>query len=112
MIGEKLDTLLKAKGIRPGTLAKMTGIPKETIYSIIKRNNKRINLSNMERIAETLEVPMEYFLSGDDADPAQKEKPDIPEDDELEEFMQLFDQLTDEQKSFILSSMKGILAGK
>ena len=112
MIGDRLQALLDIKHMKAGTLATRTGISKSTIYGILKRNNKKADLSVLEKIAAELDVPIEYFLSNERSNPAQKEKPDTPEDDGLEEFVQLFDQLTDEQKSFILSSMKGILAGK
>lgn len=78
MVGEKLELLLKAKGIRPGTLATMTGINKGTIYSIIKRNNKKVDYSIMQTIAEALDVPVEYFH---EAEPAQ-EVPSLHLDDE------------------------------
>ena len=61
-IGEKLAALLKAKNKKPGTLASETGISKNTIYSIIKRNNEKVNYSIMEKIAAALDVPVEYFF--------------------------------------------------
>ena len=108
MIGDKLQALLDAKGMKPGTLATKTGIPKSTIYGIIKRNNKKASLSTLEKIADALDVPVEYFFGRDESE-AQKNQPD-PETDELETFIELFDRMTPEQKSFILSAMKGILA--
>ena len=61
MIGDKLQALLNERGIKPGTLATITGIPKSTIYSIIKRNNKNVDFSVMEKIADALGVYVEYF---------------------------------------------------
>ena len=109
MIGEKLQALLDAKHMRAGTLAARTGISKSTIYGILKRNNKKAELSTLERIAEELDVPVEYFFGREEPETEQKNQPE-PEEDELEEFVQLFEMLSTEQKSFILSSMKGILA--
>lgn len=111
MIGNKLQGLLDAKQMKPGTLATRTGIPKSTIYGILKRNNKKADLSVLEKISDELNVPIEYFMERDESVNEQKNQPD-PEADELEEFVLLFDKLTQEQKNFILSSMKGILAGK
>jgi len=108
MIGEKLDALLQAKKIKPGTLARETGISKNTIYGIINRNNKKVDASIMERIADYLDVPVDYFF-GWSQNEDKKIQPD-PEADELDEFIQLFERLNKEQKSFILSSMRGILA--
>ena len=109
MIGEKLDALLKAKGIKPGTLASETGISKNTIYGIIKRNNKKVDVRIMEKIAAALDVPMDYFFGGG-SDEGEKKDQLEPEVDELDEFMELFEKLTPEQKAFILSAMRGILA--
>ena len=79
MIGEKLDKMLTAKGIKAGTLARETWIPKSTIYSIIKRNNKNVNYSVMEKIASYFGVPVEYFYDaepGPDPDPKPDDVPD------------------------------------
>ena len=111
MIGNRLQDLLDAKQMRPGTLATRTGIPKSTIYGILKRNNKKADFSVLEKIADELNVPVEYFMNQEEDGAGQKNQPG-PDEDELEEFVQLFEQLTSEQKSFILSSMKGILAEK
>ena len=34
-IGTRLDALIRAKGTRPGTLAREAGVSKNTVYSII-----------------------------------------------------------------------------
>jgi transcriptional regulator with XRE-family HTH domain len=67
-IGEKLADLLKIKNIRPGTLASETGIPKSTIYSIIKRDTGKVSYSVIETIADALGVPVEYFIDTKKAD--------------------------------------------
>jgi len=61
MIGEKLSALLDSRNIKAGTLASRTGIPKSTIYSIIKRNNKNVDYSVIEQIAAAMDVDVEYF---------------------------------------------------
>lgn len=78
MIGDKLTYLLETKKIKPGTLATLTGIPKSTIYSIIKRNNKNVDFSVMEKIAEVLSVPVEYFYDREESSQSIK-KPPAPE---------------------------------
>lgn len=62
MLGEKLKMLLKERGLRQTDLARITGIPKTTINSIIMRNNKGVDFSAMEKIADALGVPIEYFM--------------------------------------------------
>ena len=70
MVGEKLEKLLQAKGMKAGTLAREIDVPKSTIYSIIKRNNKNVQYSVMEKIAKFLEVPVEYFYDTVDTNEA------------------------------------------
>lgn len=61
MLGEKINELLKKRGMRQTDLARITGIPKQTINSIVVRNNKSVDFSAMEKIADALGVPIEYF---------------------------------------------------
>ena len=98
MVGDKLQKLLDSKKIKPGTLATMTGISKSTIYSIIKRNNKNVDFSTMEKIADALEVPVEFFYDRPDSE--KKEKP-VPteEDEQVREIIDLISGLSDQKKS-------------
>lgn len=61
MLGEKIKKLLEDRGMRQTDLARITGIPKQTINSIVVRNNKSVDFSSMEKIADALGVPIEYF---------------------------------------------------
>lgn len=61
MLGEKIKKLLEERGMRQTDLARITGIPKQTINSIVVRNNKSVDFSAMEKIADALDVPIEYF---------------------------------------------------
>lgn len=101
MIGEKLQSLLDERQMRPGTLAARTGISKSTIYAILKRNSKKADLSTLEKIAAELDVPVKYFFG--------REENNQPEPDDLDELIRLYGRLSPEQKRFVLASMKGIL---
>ena len=98
MVGDKLQKLLDAKKVKAGTLATMTGISKSTIYSIIKRNNKNVDFSTMEKIADALDVPVEYFYDRDFSE--NKEKP-VPkeEDEQVSEIIALISGLSDQKKA-------------
>lgn len=109
MIGTKLETLLKAKGIKPGTLATMTGINKSTIYSIIKRNNKNVDYSTMEKIADALDVPVEFFHDRNEDIEIKKDQ-DSSEEVLADEFVKLFSQLNDDKKQAVLAVIKAFLA--
>ncbi|MBE5807736.1 MAG: helix-turn-helix transcriptional regulator [Clostridiales bacterium] len=65
MIGEKINEMLKLRGMRQAELARLTGASKTTINSIIMRNNKNVDFSLMEKIADALDVPIEYFFDRD-----------------------------------------------
>lgn len=62
MIGEKLRELLDIRGMKQTELARLTGISKTTINSIITRNNKSVDFSAIEKISDALDVPIEYFM--------------------------------------------------
>lgn len=105
MIGERLAALLEQKKMRAGTLATRTGIPKATIYSIIRRNTKNVDYSVLTRIAQELSVPVSYFFENDFS--AERIIP--ISDAQQEEFLNLYKKLTNEQKQFILDAMRGLL---
>lgn len=68
-IGIKLSELLELRHKKPGTLASETGINKNTIYAIIKRDSTKVNLSILEAIAENLGVSIDYFFDKQTATP-------------------------------------------
>ena len=63
-IGKQLEALLKEKNKKPGTLASEIGISKNTLYSIIRRDNDKVSHETLERIASALGVPVSYFFAG------------------------------------------------
>lgn len=105
MVGERLASLLEQKKMRAGTLATRTGIPKATIYSILRRNTKNVDYDVLTKIAQELSVPVSYFLEGDAS--SERLRPTL--DPQEEEFLTLFRLLTAEQQRFILDAMKGLL---
>lgn len=73
-IGSKLQALLDAKDMKPGTLATKTGISRNTIYSIIQRDNANINLSMLQDIANALDVSIDYFFESPEEDEVSGKK--------------------------------------
>ena len=67
-IGTRLDALIRAKGTRPGTLAREAGVSKNTVYSIIKRNNDKVDPDILARLTDEKEreVLELRYLSGYD----------------------------------------------
>ena len=66
-IGERLHHLLEEKGKRPGTLAREAGVSKNTVYSIIKRDNDKVDPDILLRLAQALGVPLSVFFSAEEA---------------------------------------------
>ncbi len=61
MIGSKLQEILDKKGSNPAELSRLTGISYQTIVSIIKRDNLKINLDYLFKICNALNVNIETF---------------------------------------------------
>ena len=73
-IGSRIDALISARGTRPGTLAREAGVSKNTVYSIIKRDNDKVDPDILARLAKTLAVPLSALYGEDTPLPAH---PDI-----------------------------------
>lgn len=61
MIGATLKRILEEKKMTPMDLSKLTDIPVQTIYSLIKRDNDKVGLKNLVKICNTLDVSIEEF---------------------------------------------------
>lgn len=57
-IGSRIEQLIRARGKRPGTLAREAGVSKNTVYSIIKRDNDKVDPDILSRLAHALGVPL------------------------------------------------------
>ena len=67
MIGSTLKTILAARSLPVGELARQIDMPVQTLYSIIRRDNMKIDFEMLLRICAVLDVPLETFCpdSGD-----------------------------------------------
>lgn len=61
MIGDELKKLLSARNLTVVELARQTEISPQTLYSIIKRNNQKVELDLLIRICHVLDVPIDTF---------------------------------------------------
>ena len=61
-IGSKLDLLIKRRGRNVNDVARAACIPSSTVYSIIKRDNTKVDLDDLQRLAKELGVTLEYFV--------------------------------------------------
>lgn len=61
MIGSTLKELLTGRGMRVGELSRLIDVPAQTLYSIIKRDNMKIDFDVLLRICRALDAPIELF---------------------------------------------------
>ena len=62
MIGKTIKQLLDSRNMSVSELARMTGIPSTTLYSIIKRDNSTVDLSDLVLVCQALNTPLEFFF--------------------------------------------------
>jgi DNA-binding Xre family transcriptional regulator len=63
MIGKTLQDILESKNINVNELSRRTGISNQTIYSIIKRDNMKVDFEVLLKICAALDVDIECFYS-------------------------------------------------
>lgn len=64
-IGNKLSDLLRQNNMTVTELSRKINVAPTTIYSIIQRNNKKVDIDVLLDIADVLGVNAEYFRDSD-----------------------------------------------
>lgn len=99
-IGKTLSTILNEKNVNPNELAERLGITPSTIYSIIKRDNTKVDITVLARICKELDVEMERFYQ--DYISEQKNNEEVLEFTYSEKQMiQMYRKLDDDGKEFV-----------
>lgn len=99
MIGKALQTLLDEKDINVNELSKMINVSNQTLYSIIKRDNMKIDFEILLKICKALNVSVDYFY----ADYAKANKLNEPDyDEQLKLLISIYQSLNDENKAKLL----------
>ena len=62
-IGDKLNMLLQKRKRNINELAIAINVSPQTLYSISKRNNTKVDLDILQKIADELSVTLDYFCS-------------------------------------------------
>lgn len=94
-IGSTLQELLTLRGTNVNELAKQINISPQTLYSIIRRDNMKVDIDVLARISECLHVNMEYFYN---QSLDKKKFPELTEvspgnDKNKKELLQIYDEL-------------------
>ena len=64
-LGKRLKELLKNRGITILEFATITGISKNTLYGITKRDSDNITFENLQKIADALDMTVDEFIGYD-----------------------------------------------
>lgn len=67
-IGKKLSCELKNQNMKVSELSKKSGISSQTLYAIIKRDSERVNIETLQKISQTLNVPITTFIDNSPLD--------------------------------------------
>ena len=63
MIGKTLQNILNEKNVKVSELSRLIGVSDQTLYSIIKRDNMKIDFEVLLKICNALSVDVERFYS-------------------------------------------------
>ncbi|MEG2007352.1 MAG: S24 family peptidase [Oscillospiraceae bacterium] len=64
MIGLTLKRIIDESGTNVNELSRRTGIPAQTLYSLIRRDSMKIDFEVLLRLCEALDAPVERFYDG------------------------------------------------
>ena len=77
-IGNILSTLIQQQGTNVNKLAQAADVSPQTLYSMIRRDNMKVNVEVLIRVCRALNVPVEYvyeLYSGERTKTAPKYTP-------------------------------------
>ena len=89
MIGSTLKELLSERDMAVVELARRVGVPAQTMYSLIRRDNMKVDFEVLLRICEVLEVPLNAFVPSSALGGADTEEPSPEEWAHLRRFRAL-----------------------
>ena len=64
MIGTVLKELIEQRGVSVNELARSIGVSAQTLYSIVKRDNMKVDIEILVKLCNALNVPLEVFYRG------------------------------------------------
>ena len=105
-IYERIKQLRITHGMSQETLAKKIGYVGRSAISKVENGERDISQSMIEKYASALGVSPAFLMFGE-----ERTETDI-NSSKSNEFLELFQQLTEEQQSMIIASIKGILSSQ
>lgn len=102
-IGDKLNILLEKRNRNINELATSINVSPQTLYSIAKRNNTKVDLDILQKIADELSVTLDYFCT--DSGKAELSNIDMRISDIDKQFINNYLSLSDQGKEFMIDVM-------
>ena len=113
--GSRMKSRRKETGIPVEEIAAVLGVSIATIYRYENGDIEKVPGSVLEPLSKVLHTTPAYLMGWSD-DPLGLAKEDTPTPDtgggRLQEFLELFSQLTAEEQSLVIAQIRGILASR
>lgn len=105
---EKLNLLMEERSLNKSTLSKISGIPYTTIDGFYKKGYQNTKLSTIWKLADALDVSIDYLIDEKVNDRHRKERESIPFDKEEHELLVLYRGLNQEGREKLVSYAKDL----
>lgn len=106
-IGERIKARRLELNMSQEELAKKIGYKSRSSINKIEIGKLQLRQKKIKEIAVALETTPAYIMGWEEEKPASNEEADLSK-----EFVNLFTQLTDEERKLILAQIKGILSNR
>ena len=63
-IRKRFEVELEREGLKPSDVVRLTGLPANTVYRILKGRTANPTVQNMAKIATVLHRPVDYLING------------------------------------------------
>lgn len=106
-LGERLEQAIIGTGMSINAVAEKAGISAQTLYSIIKRNNKKVDVDILLKLLDITGVSFEYLVE-DEILSQNKKSPSVEtESDNVtsEKFMRKFAEMDTNDQNAIIEYM-------
>ena len=98
-IGKTLKKLIDLKNTNVNELARNADVSPQTIYAIIKRDSKKVDIDVLLKISKILEVPVHYFFDYDKPDDESLDEIFKEEDNKQKHQRQLLEKILKEEEN-------------
>ncbi|MGN0599283.1 MAG: helix-turn-helix domain-containing protein [Oscillospiraceae bacterium] len=110
-LGKRLEDIIISRNLKVTQVAAMANVSASTLYSIIDRDNKKIDIDVLIRICKALEVSTDYILQSEDDSETIKLNTihnTVNLSKDKQRLLEMYDLLDDIEKGEILGELKAM----